>query len=168
MPLQTQFFAHSLPGGDCSQWQSLQQHLLAVAELAERRGRKFGVGGAAMLFGLLHDLGKYTEGFQQRLRGGVAVDHATAGARIIREIASGSGEARIMAQLGAHCIAGHHGGLPDSIGGLRERLNEKKLEPLCPRWREEIQPDAALLTRPGFTWSKNRDEQLFQLSFLAE
>ncbi|MFX8778334.1 CRISPR-associated endonuclease Cas3'', partial [Acinetobacter baumannii] len=63
------YYAHSAEGRDCDVWQPLADHLRAVAELAGVRGAKFGIERAAMLAGLLHDLGKYTEGFQARLRG---------------------------------------------------------------------------------------------------
>src|ERR1700691_2088032 len=136
------FFAHSVEGVDASGWQSLAKHLTAVGQLAGVRGQKFGAGEAAALAGVLHDLGKYTEGFQNRLRGGASVDHSTAGARGVWNGVGARTPAAMMAQLVAHCIAGHHAGLPDSIGDLDERLRRKS-DPLSPIWREEISLDDA-------------------------
>lgn len=72
-----------------------------------------------------------------------------------------------MRQLVAHCIAGHHAGLPDSIGriaGLDERLR-RKFEPLSPAWRGEISLDDAPLTPPNLDWRKEKAP--FQFGFLG-
>jgi len=160
------YFAHSIDGVDASGWQSLAKHLTAVGLLSATRGQKFGAGEAAALAGVLHDLGKYTEGFQNRLRGGASVDHSTAGAREVLNDKSGGAPAALMRQLVAHCIAGHHAGLPDSIGDLDERLR-RKFEPLSPTWREEITLDDAPLTAPNFNWRKENSAALFQFGFLG-
>jgi CRISPR-associated endonuclease/helicase Cas3 len=73
------FFAHSTDRKDRSDWQTLPDHLMAVAALAAERGGKFGALRAAALAGMLHDLGKYSSAFQRRLDGSEeAVDHSTA------------------------------------------------------------------------------------------
>ena len=52
----------------------------------------------------LHDVGKYSDAFQLRLKGGPKVDHSTAGAQ----------EAWVRQHLHtAFAVAGHHSGLPD-------------------------------------------------------
>lgn len=160
------YFAHSIEGVDASRWQSLASHLIAVGQLAGMRGQKFGAEQAAALAGVLHDVGKYAEGFQNRLRGGASVDHSTAGAREVMKNATGGAQSAMMRQLIAHCIAGHHAGLPDSIGDLDERLL-RKFEPLSSIWREEITLDDAPLTVPEFSWRKERNAQLFQFGFLG-
>jgi CRISPR-associated endonuclease/helicase Cas3 len=73
----------------------------------------------------------------------------------------------MIAQIVAHCIAGHHAGLPDSIGDLDTRLDEKELEPLDPIWRDEIAPDPEQLAPPAFDWRKDRAEAGFQFGFLG-
>jgi CRISPR-associated endonuclease/helicase Cas3 len=164
------YFAHSLPDADALRWQSLKDDLLAVERLAGQRGEKFGAAGIAGQSGLLHDLGKYTAGFQKRLRGGASVDHSTAaGAAEIRALAGSCAEARFMAHIVAHCIAGHHAGLPDSIGDLDDRLKglKKSLEPLDAVWREDISPEPALLKAPQFRWREAKDEKLFQYGVLG-
>ena len=78
------YFAHSTSDPSRKDWQVLRDHLYGVAKLAAQFARPFGAESAARLAGLLHDLGKYTKGFQARLEGGSLVDHATAGAFEIR------------------------------------------------------------------------------------
>src|SRR3546814_2048941 len=62
------FFAHSAQTST-DQWQLLQTHLVQVAQLARRFATHFNAGNLASAAGLLHDLGKYSIPFQQRLRG---------------------------------------------------------------------------------------------------
>lgn len=161
------FAAHSIEGRPEEEWQPLAEHLRAVAGLAAARGAKFGAGEASSLAGLLHDLGKYSAAFQRRIRGsGERVDHATAGAQMIRDLARG-GMDRGTAELLAYTIAGHHAGLPDKEGGpgsLTERL-AKGTEPLNPAWRNEIRPLASGLFPQAF---RPEAERLpFQLGFLG-
>jgi CRISPR-associated endonuclease/helicase Cas3 len=161
------FFAHSMDGiSDKTHWQALHDHLSRVAELGSVRGEKFGAARAAALAGLMHDLGKYTQGFQRRLEGGPRVDHATAGAREARGLVLQPSSDHIVAQAVAHAIAGHHAGLPDSIGdvsSLDARL-KKDFEPLDAIWRAEIKPPADGLT-PRFDWEKDR--LAYQFAFLG-
>jgi CRISPR-associated endonuclease/helicase Cas3 len=141
------WYAHSLPDDSSkSHWQLLASHLKGVEILSAERGAKFGATKAAALAGVLHDLGKYTLEFQRRLEGGERVDHATAGAREILGLASQAID-RCIAEIIAHAIAGHHGGMPDSIGeaSLDCRL-KKQLPALDPVWREDIAPIAEGLT----------------------
>lgn len=161
------FAAHSIEGRPESEWQPLAEHLRAVADLAAVRGAKFGAGGAAALAGLLHDLGKYSAAFQRRIRGsGASVDHATAGAQMVRDLAPG-GIDRGTAELLAYAIAGHHGGLPDreaESGSLSERLC-KCIEPLDPSWRDEIRPISSGLFPEAFRPEPGMLP--FQLGFLG-
>ena len=125
---------------DGQRTQSVRDHLLGTAALAETFARPFGGQEQAYLAGLLHDVGKYSAAFQQRLRGGPKVDHATAGAKI----AYGARQPEV-----AFAIAGHHGGLPDGgartdpdgTGTLFARL--KKEVPPCEGWKDEIPLPAA-------------------------
>ena len=52
------FFAHSTQNKDQSDWQSLQEHLSQVAELAGRFAEQFGSRPLGHTAGLLHDVGK--------------------------------------------------------------------------------------------------------------
>lgn len=95
------YFAHVAEDG---RKQSIENHLQGTANLCAAFAKEFGAEKQGRYIGLLHDIGKYSDGFQQRLHGGPKVDHATAGA-----IES----ARAGAAWGAFCIAGHHSGIPD-------------------------------------------------------
>lgn len=80
-------------------------HLKEVAEMAAGFARGFGAEEWAYAVGMVHDIGKYSEEFQDRiLRDGPKVDHSTAGAALLRQK---------DLKLLAYCAAGHHGGLPD-------------------------------------------------------
>ncbi|NLG25636.1 MAG: CRISPR-associated endonuclease Cas3'', partial [Clostridiales bacterium] len=97
-----EYYAHRREDGAL---QTVLEHLSGTAEYAREFGRASGMEDAAAYAAMLHDAGKYTEGFQRRLlRGGAKVDHATAGAK----------EAVAARQIqAAFAIAGHHTGLPD-------------------------------------------------------
>lgn len=64
----TATLADGSPDPDTGRWQTLGDHLRQVAALARRFGEPLGLGDEAELAGLLHDLGKYSERFQARLR----------------------------------------------------------------------------------------------------
>src|SRR5579885_1078949 len=115
-------YAHSGRNKDCSDWQSLRDHLVGVADLARRfaeaaRPGDPALAAAAYAAGLLHDLGKYRAEFQQMIRGlhprNDKTHHKQAGAAKAAD--AGNGPA-------AFAIAGHHGGLPD-YGGLADLLS---------------------------------------------
>jgi CRISPR-associated endonuclease/helicase Cas3 len=143
-------YAHSVAGKPTEHWQSLADHLIGVAKLAEFRAEKFGAGRAAYIAGALHDVGKYTESFQRRLYGGEKVDHAIAGAALILSLA-GRPDLH-MADLIAHAIAGHHGGMPDRRGGEHSTLDirlEKPLPALVEVWHDEVGPLPTSESRHG-------------------
>lgn len=88
--------------------QTVKEHLEGTAKLAEQFANEFGYGDWGYCCGKLHDIGKYTLKFQDRIRGGtLKVDHATAGAKVCCE------KGGYYTAL-AYCIAGHHAGLPDT------------------------------------------------------
>ncbi len=143
------FYAHSTGNRDRRDWQSLANHLAAVAGGAEAFGEPIGIGKAAQLAGFLHDLGKYTPAFQARLAGSRdRVDHSTAGAALVRGLA-GRGDDAVIAELIAYAIAGHHAGLPDMANAeyacLAERLKAFDEAVLDASWRAEITPNAQAL-----------------------
>ena len=57
------FYAHSLEGRSPSEWQTLEGHLMNVAELARSFAGEFCAGDWAYLAGLWHDLGREINGF---------------------------------------------------------------------------------------------------------
>lgn len=162
------FFAHSTEREDQLDWQLLADHLGGVGALAERHAAIFGAGPIARVAGMLHDLGKYTERFQQRLQGDPRrVDHATWGAWIARQRYPQIG------QLLAYGIAGHHAGLANGIVGerrpaLSERLSDgylASLPPLMSAWEQEIDLPDRLALPDGFTPCRARGA--FQLALLT-
>jgi CRISPR-associated endonuclease/helicase Cas3 len=119
-----------------NQEQLLEAHLNGVAKLSRLFAAKIGLQDAGEVIGALHDLGKYSKEFQDYLRSAVGlldvdaddyvdakglkgkVDHSTAGAQYIwKRLAGESPQQRIAAQILALCIASHHSGLIDCIGG---------------------------------------------------
>lgn len=50
------------------EWQPLAHHLREVARRARNHGAPLSLADEAELAGLLHDLGKYAQRFQQRLK----------------------------------------------------------------------------------------------------
>ncbi len=105
--------------------QSISDHLHGVAKYCEEYASAFGAEELAYTIGLLHDIGKYSAAFQNRiLNNGDKVDHATAGGIEI---------SRLCGLLGAYCVMGHHGGLPNGGSGsdssgeptLRGRLKRR-------------------------------------------
>lgn len=166
-----EFFAHSGRRTDRTDWQRLDNHSLAVARLAAGFAAPFGLERAAYLAGLLHDLGKYTPAFQARLSGSSErVDHSTAGAAHVVEMAKKASNDWLIVQLVAYCILGHHAGLPDRVGesgfeGRIERFQGNRQRALDAAWRDELKPDAANLLSSLF--QKSDDHGKFQLSFMA-
>ena len=111
-----QFYAHSVEGKSVDEWHFLDEHLKGTAELAKSFADAFGSGEWGYLAGLWHDIGKYSEDFQNMLLASAdahietkpgRVDHSTAGALHSTEKFKNAG--RIFSYL----IAGHHAGLAD-------------------------------------------------------
>jgi len=108
------YYAHTAnrPDGsrdpDKSHWQPLHVHLRNVANLAAKFAAPFDASKEARLAGLLHDLGKYRDEFQEYLRGqresSAETQHAIFGA------AWAADETRQI-PCTALAIAGHHAGL---------------------------------------------------------
>ena len=105
-------------------WQTLQSHSVNVGEMAAEFARVFGAQEIACQTGRLHDLGKYSLPFQERLEGEVEfVDHSTAGAKIAVERWG-----NVIGKLMAFCIAGHHAGLANGNGeGDNRRTLKQRL-----------------------------------------
>lgn len=123
--------AHVRKDGAC---QTLDAHLLGVGTEAARHGAKIGLALHGELIGLLHDLGKYSNAFQDYIRSitGTAnqddddcvdaidlkgkIDHSTAGAHVVwRELETREPFGSMVGQMLALCIASHHSGLIDCL-----------------------------------------------------
>lgn len=163
------FFAHSVADADRARWQQLAEHLENVGVRAAACAMPFGGERAAALAGLLHDLGKYAPGFQRYINGkGPSIEHSIAGAREVMALTRGRD--RIMADVLAYAIAGHHAGLPDRRGDgggtLDERVKRDVEEP-DPIWRREIAADATALIPEGLHWHSDSARRRFQLAFFG-
>ena len=165
------FFAHSTDDPSMGNWQSLSGHLLGVGALAQRNAQVFGGEDLAQVQGWLHDLGKYTQPFQERLRGSTQrVDHSTHGAQIALQ------RFGVAGQLLAYGIAGHHAGRANGQGeGERSSLADRlaaSLPALDPVWGRDLDLPDKLAMPAGFKpYSQDRqkakERMPFQLSFLT-
>lgn len=112
-----EYYGHSSEDG---RFQLLSEHLNNTAKLAAEFAEPFGASEAAYLLGLAHDIGKYSDKFQKKIRvrgTELKVDHSTAAAQELVKIN----------KLLAYCAAGHHGGLPDG-GGKFDGTDKPTLE----------------------------------------
>jgi len=167
-----QFYAHSREDVSESEWQLLEEHLHQTGQIASDLGTAAGLSEPARIAGLLHDIGKYSQAFQDRLRGSKRrVDHATAGAREIIKLFPDQPQ-KIYAELLSYCIAGHHTGLPDygspadvaSDGTLLARRDKKKLEDYS-SYKTEL--DASLLNFKPPQIRVNSQNPGFSISFMT-
>ncbi|MFJ6200132.1 CRISPR-associated helicase Cas3' [Micromonospora sp. NPDC092111] len=117
-------WAHS-PAVGSGRWHSLAEHLHGTAGLARRFAAPFGGGEVAYWLGALHDVGKASCAWQDKLAvvastgGAVGIDHKALGTRIAQERGLGPF---------AGAIFGHHGGLVDTPvlwAALRRRLADR-------------------------------------------
>ncbi|MCX7698422.1 MAG: CRISPR-associated helicase Cas3' [Candidatus Goldbacteria bacterium] len=122
------YYAHSLEGQKEEKWQILKDHLISVANLASKFAEKFKAADLGYLCGLLHDIGKYTKEFQEKLKGKKNIaNHSIAGAKeAIKKYGN------LWGKIIAYIIAGHHAGLADFIGTgddscLNHRLQNEQI-----------------------------------------
>lgn len=121
-----------LPCGECKNLSESHGHLNKVAYYTKKfsaaifrsdQATQTFIEKLAYIQGLWHDLGKYSEAFQERLRGGPRKpDHATAGARQA---------VKSFPQIGlviAYGIAGHHSGLPNTDSNAKSSLKYRLLK----------------------------------------
>ena len=153
------YYAHSAQGQFCNllpyeRWQTLQSHAQNVGNSAANFAQVFDAQDIAYHTGQLHDLGKYSLEFQDRLNGGSKpVDHSTAGAKIAFERWGNIAIGKLM----AFCIAGHHAGLANGCGEgdnrstLKQRLAlqfGKDIPELDSVWLQEIKLPKTLPVPP--------------------
>ena len=88
--------------------QTIKEHLYGTAKLAGSFAERFGKGDWGYCCGMLHDIGKYSFAFQEKIKNDSSkrVDHSTAGAKVCFEKGG-------MYGFMSYCIAGHHSGLQD-------------------------------------------------------
>ena len=138
------YYAHSAPG-DRQRWQRLSVHLENTAERAGRFLDAAGLAEWGRVAGLLHDIGKYADRFQDRLEGSPRrFDHAAPGASLaIDRYGPRSGK------MLAFCVAGHHAGLANGVNGERITALEERLRGAVSMpdsiWKQEIALPATLV-----------------------
>lgn len=152
---------------DGTREQSIKSHLEETALLAKGFADEFGYGDWGYFCGMLHDIGKYSDKFQRRIKGsGETADHATAGAQLCLTLGKEKGSFYVAP---AYCIAGHHAGLPDTgacadtgdRGTFTGRM-KKKIEDYG-AYQEEI--SVPLLPPPAFL-ARGKKDPTFTMSFL--
>lgn len=133
--------------------QTLKEHLLGTAKLAGGFAAKFSKEEWGYCCGMLHDIGKYSMEFQNKIVNelDVMVDHATAGAKVCWEK---GGYYPIL----SYCIAGHHAGLPDfGNTALRTSLCGRMNKSICDFHAYNNEIEIPLLTKDPIEMSKDRD-----------
>ncbi len=146
--LKMMYYAHSRnsSNSDKIEYQLLKEHLFQVAEKTKQFSAIFGASHIGYLAGILHDIGKYSDEFQQRIRGCKSpVDHSSAGTQWIMENYSDLFGKKVIDEMLAKAVAwvisGHHGGLldygtVDQEGTLRYRLSKGDLPNWSSAWNE--------------------------------
>jgi CRISPR-associated endonuclease/helicase Cas3 len=148
----------------------LKEHLQGVADLAEKFATPMGLAKPARLLGLLHDIGKTSDAFQQRIAGKSGydpsahishhVDHSTAGAKHL------SANYSQLGILLAYCIAGHHGGLPNGFDESESCLT-KRLKKIIESYSiENLQLDLTHIEPSDFIPHKHKDNSPPQIPLL--
>lgn len=142
-----EYYAHTREDG---QYQTLRDHLEGVALLTREFANAFQMGYLGYLAGILHDIGKYSIEFQNRIRGNTkSVDHSTAGAKWIlgdqqtRNYLGSSKMDHLFATMLAIIISGHHGGLKnygtvDEQGSFWHRWVNSTVPDWSAAWNEII------------------------------
>jgi CRISPR-associated endonuclease/helicase Cas3 len=161
------YYAHTAngpdgrPDRDQSRWQKLADHLREVAVLAKRFGAPLGLADEAELAGLLHDLGKYRDVFQDYLRG------TRAGSRETQHAIYGAAWAWSKELIAApFAVAGHHAGLHD-----RHELESKvarqevaaQVKNLIQKLESEVGPLPAKPGLPAFIQASSAPELAAEL-----
>lgn len=140
-------------------WQLLADHLREVARRAAEFAAPFGGAACARLAGIWHDLGKFSQAFQNyigsatdsdgdgeldgsagRTRG---PDHSTAGAQHAKRAHATVGP------LISYLIAGHHSGLPNGKDSQSSCLEARLTKPIEP-YIEAAHSEGFLATMPPF------------------
>lgn len=133
MGIDMKYIAHT----EGNREQLLIEHLQGTAMLTGEFAARFGKEDWGYCCGLLHDIGKYSIEFQQKIKENTnrRVDHSTAGAKICKDLGG-------YYQFMSYCIAGHHAGLPD-LGrkGVPSSLCDRTEKKLCDysEYKKEIQ-----------------------------
>ena len=163
--------------------QPLLDHLHGVAELAQSYAEHITdypeFGEIGYLLGLLHDLGKYQEGFQRYIRQQSGLDptlngwrtpHSPAGARYAYELKQVGGNQQLLKILSL-CIGAHHRGLYDDSEWRGQVIEPSDTKRAVANLVKGLKPEAsqleellhkASLDKVAKAWNKI-DEEDYQL-----
>jgi CRISPR-associated endonuclease/helicase Cas3 len=125
----------------------LSQHLTEVSKKTGEFASKVGLKEQGEIIGLLHDIRKASQEFEQYIKSAVGlinpdeddyvnaaglrgqVDHSTSGAQIIyRSIVDKKPEGLFAAQVLSLCLASHHSGLIDCISPEGKNTYSKRMD----------------------------------------
>jgi len=156
------FYAHSKENEILDKWQTIEAHLKGVADLSEQFGKKFSSDKFAKIAGCFHDLGKYSQEFQNRLiNNGIKVDHATAGAQFVYELYGNQ-----FGKLISYTIAGHHSGLPNGNENETSDLKNRLQKVVCEyRKNIDVKCEQPKITNKDFPFENLDIIDGFDLSF---
>lgn len=119
-------------------YQLLKEHLDNVAGLCEEFINPISSKRIGTVLGYLHDVGKYSEDFQRRIRGeNIRVPHADGGAKILEEYYADT--TNPIYRLMTYVVYGHHNGLHDygtSVQGMCRQLQLPSSD--ISHWKNEI------------------------------
>lgn len=154
--------------------QSVRSHLTGVSNLAGIYASKFGMSNCGQLAGLLHDIGKLTDDFQQYIRTNKprtsqkkGPDHSTAGAVWVTNLLTPTSSKieQLTAQLIALVIMSHHGGLVDIFDENGQSPYLKRLDKLNADsiWKDQYNQ---VIERLSSILPLNNLQELFRCSVL--
>lgn len=170
----TTYFARTAFKGGKEFREKLSDHLEDTGLRSMTSASVINLAKAGYWNGKLHDIGKLSLDFLGRLNGSQQkVDHSTAGAAIALKLGAKSGQERVMAEILAHCIAGHHTGLPDTVetpSNLIDRVTafdfDSQIDPIWPVYAEGF--PANLSPEVPFDFTMGGGTQIgFQLAFMG-
>ncbi|MFW6028979.1 MAG: CRISPR-associated helicase Cas3' [Halanaerobiales bacterium] len=130
------FIAHTQ--NDKGEYHLLEDHIIGTADKARKFANKWAMGELAYLSGLVHDLGKYSSGFQYYLKyNSTNVEHAIAGAVYLYE-----NNITKFSHILALLIAGHHAGLhnlSDLKGSIKNKRDKRFVKESIKRFNKSIE-----------------------------
>lgn len=155
-----------------SKIQTVEEHLLGVAYYTSQAARKIGLENWGYLVGLFHDLGKWTNAFNNYIMSGTGLltdkdagyiniskmerklDHATAGAQYIFH----SDVNKMLGLIAGVLIKSHHGGLFDCIAVDGKNMFQEKMDKPKEdtRYEEAVHNASGMIERVA-TWYFNQD-----------
>jgi len=173
------YIAHLREKDEKIHW--LSQHLADVSKMTGDFAAKVGLREQGEIIGLLHDIGKASQEFQDYIKSAVGlinpgedeyvdasglrgkVDHSSAGAQwIYQTIADNNVEGLFVAQVLSLCIVSHHSGLLDCVSPEGMDLYSKRMSKIEEKSHlKEVLEKLSGEARAGIT-AKLKSEELMK------